>query len=273
MANEEQINTNEAQVQQAVDAALKDQKKKKKKKRLIILLVLVVIIVAVIVITSMPKDYDYDNPTAQVTVDEILNDYDEDSASAAEKYSDQVIAVTGKVGDIMDEYAIIYPYDDDNWLYSVNAYMSSTDDLKEFTVGETITVVGVCDDTTLFGDVDVKDCVLNDSFAVVPDYDNAQSVDVDDLVEAYKANQVSADETYKDSVIEISAVVTYVSDDYIVMEPDDADAFDWDCDIEVCFEDDADIASFKEDEKATIVGVCQGDSDFYTVKIARAIVK
>ena len=65
-------------------------------------------------------------------------------------------------------------YDDDLWLYNVNVYMENNQDLKKFKVGDTVTIEGVCDDTDLFGDVDVKKCVIADQFATVPDYDGAQ---------------------------------------------------------------------------------------------------
>ncbi len=264
---------NEAEVQMAVNQALKDQKKKKKKKRLIIFIVLIAVIVVVAVIGSKPKDYDFENPVAKVTVDTVLNDFNKDSATASGKYSDQVIAVTGQVGSIQDSHACIRSYDDDNWLYNVNAYMENNEDLKKFKVGDTVTVEGVCDKTTIFGDVDVRKCVIADKFAVVPDYDNAQKVKINDFVKAYKENQVSADDKYKGKTVEFTAEVTYVSDDYAVVEPSNADDFDFDCDVQICFEDMNDLKKVSKGKKFTIVGECYGKADMYTAKICRAILK
>ena len=264
---------NEAEVQMAVDQALKDQKKKKKKKKLIIFGVIIAIIIIAVAISSKPKGYDFDNPVAQVTVDTILNDFNNDPATASEKYSDQVIAVTGQVGSIQDSYACIRSYDDDNWLYNVNVYMENNEDLKKFKVGDTITIEGVCDKTTIFGDVDVRKCIITDKFAVVPDYDNAEKVNINDFVRAYKDNQVSADGKYKGKTVEFTAKVTYVSDEYAVVQPSNADVFDWDCDVQICFEDMDDLKKVSEGNEFTIVGECYGKADMYTSKICRAIIK
>lgn len=275
MANElnQTPNSNSNEVKLAVDQAFKDQKKKKKKKKLIILGVLLVIIIAVVAINSKPKDYDFENPVAKVTVDTILNDFNKDSSNASAKYSDKVIAVTGQVGTIQDSYATIRSYDDDNWLYNVNVYMEDSEDLKKFKVGDTVTIEGVCDNTTLFGDVDVRKCVIADKFAVTPDYDNPQKVNINDFVKAYKENQVSADEKYKGKTVQFNAKVTNVADNYAVVEADNADAWDWDCDVQICFEDIDDLKKVSEGKRVTIVGECYGKADIYTAKICRAIVK
>lgn len=268
----DEINTatqSPAEVQQAVDAALKEQKKKKKKKRLIVFLVIVIIAVAVIVISSKPKDYDYSAPEAVVTADEIISEYRDDSSGADEKYKNKVIAVTGSVYSVEDSYAVLEAYDDDNWLYSVYAYMQTADDLKTFEVGDSITVVGVCKSTDVFSDVKLEDCVINNDFSVSPDYENAQTVDAAKLIDAYSANQVNADEAYKGKVLKVSGIVNYIADDYFVLYPDD-DSY-WDG-IEVYFEDSSDLSSIKVNEKITIAGECYGGS-VYTVRICRAVIK
>lgn len=271
--NNEQLNQNNAEVQAAVDKALKDQKKKKKKKKLIIFgVILLLIIVLIIAFSGNSKEYDFKNPVAIVTVDTLLSDFNNDTANASEKYSDNVVVVTGKVGIIQDSCVILYPYDDDNYLYCIYAYMENTEDLKKFVVGDTITIEGVCSETTSFGDVDMHKCIITSDFDTDVDYKNATQVDVNELISAYKSNSVSANEQYKGKVISVTAVVNNVCDDYIVLEPADADAYDWDCDIEVNFEDNGDITKVAEDETVTIIGECYGDGDVYTVKICRAIV-
>lgn len=153
---------NDAEVQLAVDQAMKDQKKQKRKKKLIIFGVILAVIVVIVVVANRPKDYNFDQPAARVTVDTVMTDFKNDAANASEKYSDKVIAVTGQVGTIQDEYVTLRAYDDDLWLYNVNVYMENNQDLKKFKVGDTVTIEGVCDDTDLFGDVDVKKCVIAD---------------------------------------------------------------------------------------------------------------
>ena len=258
---------NDAEVQLAVDQAMKDQKKQKRKKKLIIFGVILAVIVVIVVIANRPKDYNFDQPVARVTVDTVMTDFKNDAANATEKYSDQVIAVTGQVDDVNDSYARLRAYDDDLWLYYVNVYMENDQDLKKFKVGDTVTIEGVCDDTDLFGDVDVKKCVIADQFATVPDYDGAQKVKI------YKENQVKADEKYKGKTVQFTAKVYHVADEYAVVEPSNADVWDWDCEVQICFEDMDDLKNVTEGKTVTIVGECYGQADMYTAKICRAIVK
>ena len=89
----------------------------------------------------------------------------------------------------------------------------------------------------------------------------------------YKDNQVSADEKYKGKTVEFTAEVTYIADEYVVVQPSNADAFDWDCDVQICFEDMDDLKKVSEGNEFTIVGECYGKADMYTSKICRAIVK
>lgn len=230
-------------------------------------------IVVIVVVANRPKDYNFDQPAARVTVDTVMTDFKNDAANASEKYSDKVIAVTGQVGTIQDEYVTLRAYDDDLWLYNVNVYMENNQDLKKFKVGDTVTIEGVCDDTDLFGDVDVKKCVIADQFATVPDYDGAQKVKINDFVKRYKENQVKADEKYKGKTVQFTAKVTHVADEYAVVEPFNADVWDWDCDVQICFEDMDDLKKVTEGKMVTIVGECYGQADMYTAKICRAIVK
>lgn len=264
---------NDVQVQQTVEQAMKDQKKKKRKKKLIIFGVILVAIVVIVVVANRPKDYDFEHPVAQITVDTVMTDFQNDAANAGEKYSDKVIAVTGQVDGIEDSYVRLRAYDDDLWLYYVFAYMENTEDLKKFKVGDTVTIEGVCDNTTLFADVKVKKCVIADQFITVPDYDGAQKVKIDSLVKSYKDNQVKADEKYKGKTVQFTAKVTHVADDYAVVEPSNADVWDWDCDVQICFEDMDDLKKVSEGKTVTVAGECYGQADVYTVKICRAIVK
>lgn len=267
------VGTDPAEVQLAVDRALKEQKKKKKKKKLIIFGVILLVIILIAVLGSRPESYDFDNPAASVTVDTIINDFNKDTSSASEKYSGKVIAVTGQVGSIQDGYAALRSYDDDNWLYDVNVYFESNEDLGKFKVGDTITVEGVCDNTTLLGDVKVQKCVLADKYAVIPDYENAVQISAADFVKAYKENQVSADEKFKGKTVEITAKVVNVTDDYAVIEPENADVWDWDCDIQICFEDVENLKKVSEGSQVTVIGECYGKAAVYTAKLCRAVVK
>lgn len=66
---------NDAEVQLAVDQAMKDQKKQKRKKKLIIFGVILAVIVVIVVVANRPKDYNFDQPAARVTVDTVMTDF------------------------------------------------------------------------------------------------------------------------------------------------------------------------------------------------------
>ncbi len=84
---------------------------------------------------------------------------------------------------------------------------------------------------------------------------------------------LKADEKYKGKTVQFTAKVTYVSDEYAVVEPSNADVWDWDCDVQICFEDMDDLKKVTKGKTVTIVGECYGQADMYTAKICRAIVK
>lgn len=236
-----------------------------------ILLVLVLLVIVISAIVNSTKSYDYSKPEAIVTVDEILDDFNTNSATASEKYSDNVIAITGKVRTIEEAYVTLEAYNDDSWLYCVYVYFSDVNDAKTLTEGKTLSVVGICDNTTMFGDVELNKCVIDEAFAITPDYDSAQSVDAAVLAGAYNDNQVSADESYFGKTISFEAVVTYVADDYYVVKPRGTDPFDFESEIQVYAEDNSAFAAVKEDDAITIIGECYGKADMYAVKITRAI--
>ncbi len=263
-------NETEPEVQQVDVAPAGGKKKKKKTGWIIAIIAVVVIIVIAIIALSSGSSYDYSSPSAVITSDEIISAYVDNTAAADEEYKDNVVAVTGKIRSIEDTYANMDPYDDDSWLYSVCIYMEDDEDLKSFVKGDTITVVGICDSTDLVGNVVLRNCRFDESFAIVPDYDSAEVISAADLVDVYTANQVSADETYKGNVLEISGITEYVGDSYIIVYPDNDSYFDG---IEVEFEDDADLASVEEYKEITIIGECYGGATAYPVKICRAIIK
>lgn len=66
---------NDAEVQLAVDQAMKDKKKQKRKKKLIIFGVILAVIVVIVVVANRPKDYNFDQPAARVTVDTVMTDF------------------------------------------------------------------------------------------------------------------------------------------------------------------------------------------------------
>ena len=237
-----------------------------------IIIVLIALIAIISAITSGSKSYDFDNPDYNVTADTIISEFESDSTAADSKYEDKVVAVTGQVATIEEDYITIRAFDDDLWLYNVTVYMTNAEDIAKFTKGSVTTVVGVCDGSSLFGNATIKQCTIAEKFAITPDYDNPLDVDAKTIVTAYQDNQVSADSEYKYKTIKITGKITNITDDYAVIEPKGTDVWDWDSDIQVYFETEAGLASLKEGSTVTITGDCYGQADFYCLKICRAIV-
>lgn len=236
-------------------------------------ILLVVIIIGSIIAAANKKSYDFEKPDFTVTVDTIIQDYKDNSSTAAEKYSDKVIAVTGKVANVSESFVRLDAYDDDLWLESVYCYLSDTSELAKLKNGTTATFVGVGDNTDLFGDIKIEQCKINDKFAIKVDYDNPLAVDAKTIVKAYQDNQVAADKSYKYKPVKLEGTVTNVADGYAVVEPVGTDAWDFDSDIQVYFENDADLSKIAEDARITIIGECYGQADFYKIKLCRAIIK
>ena len=96
--------------------------------------------------------------------------------------------------------------------------------------------------------------------------------DVKEAMREVRMALLEADVNYKVAK-EFTAKVTHVADAYAVVEPFNADVWDWDCDVQICFEDMDDLKKVSEGKTVTIVGECYGQADMYTAKICRAIVK
>lgn len=236
--------------------------------------ILVIALIAIIVsVAKGKKSYNFDKPEQIVTVDTILSDFRENSAAAGEKYSDKVIAVTGKVSSIDDDHIILNAYDDDLWLYGVWAYFDDKEELKSFVNGTTVTIVGVCDEENIFDDVNVRQCKTGDKFALTPEYDKALDVDAAEIVKAYQKNPASADDDYKYKTVRLTGKVRNISDDYAIIEPKGTSEWDFDSGVEVYFENDTDLTGISEGKTVTVTGECYGKADMYPVKLCRAIVE
>lgn len=101
----------------------------------------------------------------EVTATKLLADYDENAIAADNTYKDQLVMVTGTVGNI-DKDITGSPYvtlknDDNQWsIMSVQCYFkrNNTDGIATLKEGDIITIVGKCSGKSL--NVAVKDCEL-----------------------------------------------------------------------------------------------------------------
>lgn len=163
MANE--IQTNAVEVQQAVDAALKEQKKKKKKKKLIVFLVIIVIAIFGIVIASSSGSGDEDTtPVMTITADQIIADYKSNELSANEKYQNKYVTITDcTVKNIDDGFFYVEAKDEDLWLYEMIVYYN--DDQKSTVLSlsenDVVSISGKVNGTDMFSDVKVDKATIS----------------------------------------------------------------------------------------------------------------
>ena len=251
--------------------------------------VLAVIVLVLIVKSVKRAGLDVKNPSAKVTADEFLIEFFEGEKKGESKYKDTVVAVTGIIGAIENDYIRIDAFSHDFTLYTVHAKMADKGDLTKVTKGSVITVSGICNGTS-FGCVDMEKCIIDSSFAVNPDYNSAMTVQIESLMKEYKDNTVSADSKYWGKTIEIVGEVSYVSaldSNYIVLYPQGQkksleNVLDG---IVVYFENQADFDKVKSDANpdalggpqkkltVTVAGVCYGETFGYDAHVCRAKLK
>ncbi|MCQ2463407.1 MAG: hypothetical protein MJ177_08415 [Clostridia bacterium] len=97
--------------------------------------------------------------TVEVDIDTLLQDYENNSVAADDKYKGKNLIITGgAINDISDKYVRIEGYDDMIWMW-VNAYFSSKEQISSLKNGDNITVKGICrgDD---FGDIKITDATF-----------------------------------------------------------------------------------------------------------------
>lgn len=133
----------------------------------------VIIVFAFIVVISMAGgDSDPVSPSGDknvtqtsisVSADILIRAYVNNSVSADEVYKDKNVTVSGTIYSIEDGYIIIEPDSEDLWLNNIYVYYSSSEKskLSSYTKGDKITVTGECKGEGVFGDVEIKYCIIN----------------------------------------------------------------------------------------------------------------
>ena len=250
-------------------------------------------ILAIIVIVLVAKGIkrsglDVKKPSAKLTADEILKEFYEGDKKGEEKYKDTVVAVTGLVGSVEENYIRIDGFSEDFTLFTIHAKMADKGDIAKVTKGSIITVSGICNGQSL-GSIDLEKCIIDSSFAVNPDYNSAMAVPIQNLMQEYNDNKVAADAKYWGKVVEITGEVSYVTEDssYIVLVPVGQEKnLDTVLDgITVYFENSSDFDKVKADANPgtlgnpqnkitiTVVGVCYGETIGYDAHLCRAKLK
>ena len=162
MAND--IQTNNVEVQQAINTALQTQKKKKRKKRLIIFLVIIVIAIVGIGISSSGSSDEDTTPVMTITADQIIADYKSNELSANEKYQDKYVTITDcTVKNIDDGFFYVEAKDEDLWLCEIVVYYNDDqkDSVLSLSENDVVSISGKVTGTDIFSDVKVDKAIIN----------------------------------------------------------------------------------------------------------------
>lgn len=155
------VQTNDIQIQQAVESALK---KKRKKKRTIVLIVIAIIAAIIIAIAVSSGDSQEDTtPVLTVSADEIIADYKSNEVTANEKYKDKYITVNEcTVKNISDGFFYVEAKDEDLWLEEMVVYYSDdqTEAVKELKENDIIAVSGKILGTSALTDVKMENAKI-----------------------------------------------------------------------------------------------------------------
>ena len=250
--------------------------------------VLAVIVLFFIVKAVKRSGLDVKKPEFKVTADEILKEFFEGEEKGNSKYKDKVVAITGKVGSIQEDYIRIDAFAELSTLFSIKVIPADKGDIAKVTQDSVITVSGICNGKIL-GGIELEKAIIDSSFAVNPDYNAAMAVSLETLMKEYKDNKVNADGKYWGKTVEVTGKVSYVGDTskYVVLVPEGMDkSLETVLDgITVYFENQADFDKIKADAgvdglgspkntvKITIAGVCYGEAFGYDAQVCRAKIK
>ena len=249
----------------------------------------IVVIAAVVGISTALKrsGLDVKKPSAKLVIDDFLKEFYEGDQKGDSKYKNTVVAITGKVGAVEEDYIRMDVFAANFTLYTVHVKPADKNDIAKVTKDSVITVSGICNGKKL-GYVELEKAIIDDSFAVNPDYGAAIPVGIETLMKEYNDNTVAADAKYWGKTVEITGKVTYVADSkYVVLIPENMDktietALDG---ITVYFENQADYDKVKSDAGPnalggpannvviTVVGVCYGETIGYDAHLCRAKLK
>lgn len=247
-----------------------------------IFVIIVVAIIGAVSSGSNEPEIDYSKPDFIVTADEIMSQYSENSVTAQEKYGGKVVCVTGKISSISEYTVSLEGDDDENWLTDIVLSLASgqNDVIKSISKGMKITATGKCDNTDFFDDIELKQVKIDTKGIEVITTEKTEpqateenviiDVDIDDLIEDYDSNSVSADEKYKDKTIRVRGRINSIEDGYIKLES--TDEWVWD-NVYAYYNSDEDVKSLKKGEKVTVTGVCKGEDIFSTIEIKKCTVE
>ena len=98
----------------------------------------------------------------QVSADNLIRAYVNNSVSADAQYKDKLVSVSGTIYSINEGYVVIEPNEDDLWLNNIYAYYNSGEvgKLSDYAKGDKITMTGECQGKGFVGDVEIRYCTI-----------------------------------------------------------------------------------------------------------------
>lgn len=156
------MNTNEQQIQNAIESSMKKKKKKKRITSLIVILAIIVVAVIAIAVSGNSPDEDT-TPVMTVTADQIIGDYKSNKVTAEGTYKDKYVKITDcTVKNINDGHFFVEAKDEDLWLeeISVNYTNDQKDTVTQLKEGDVVTVTGKITGTTAFDDIRIENAKI-----------------------------------------------------------------------------------------------------------------
>ena len=109
---------------------------------------------------------------------------------------------------------------------------------------------------------------------VITEVKQAVVVDLAAFVKEFDKNQLSAEEKYKDTLVQFTGYIDNISDDmfgnyFVILQPS-ADEYYWGTSVKCYFEDKAQLIALENGQKATLQGIV--DTQSYDVLVKTCIV-
>lgn len=246
---------------------------------------MIIVFAALIVIGSVGGDSGSSDPSdstestkpqaIKISAEDLYEAYEQNEIAAEKKYDDQLVEVTGVVGnigtDILNDVYVTLTTGD--YLQSVQCYFEGDEEVDKVTAiveGQEVTIVGTCSGLSLTN-VLVKDCsIVNASSA---ENDNSQTttepetelieIAAADLFAAYNENEVAADSKYEGKKLKITGTINNIGTDILDNVYITLDTGEVLYSVQCYFKDgdeEAKVADLKKGDTVTLIGVCEGMS-------------
>jgi len=190
----------------------------------------------------------------QISSDALYIAYTNNQVAADTLYKGKLLDVTGSIGSITSDW-IRLDVSDFDFIY---CHLSNPDlnKLASLSKGQLVTIEGICTGSDTFN-VDMTNCILittitQDTNVVTTEVIEISSVD---LIAAYMANSVAADQQYKNKVLQVSGPIEFIQDNVLMVRG--VNSLD---NIFLSFsaQNVTQLATLSRDDFVTVLGTCNG---------------